>query len=421
MKLRHNAGQPAAESNAGAVAAGAASSAAAEEAAGWSNEGTVNSAVQHDEQTTADTVKAERSGDDRKTGKSRGNDADGGFDVDAAATTETGADKPNDAVAPPDPDEGPESPTQLRGKGLFAAIKRTFKQFSTDNLSDWAAALTYYGVLSIFPAALVLISLVGLLGPNGKTTVKNSIHDIVGNAQIESLTNTVLNQISNQSAAGFAAVIGIVLAFWSASGYVAAFMRASNAVYDVPEGRPIWKTLPIRVGVTAVVGVMLVASAVILVVSGKLAEVVGRLLHLGSVAVTVWSIAKWPVLIILISLMFAILYWASPNAKTGGFRWVSPGGLFAVVLWLIVSAAFALYLATFANYSKTYGSLGSVIAFLVWLWISNIAILLGAELDAELERGRAIAAGHPPDDEPFLQLRDDRKIKKGSEKGLSEG
>jgi membrane protein len=420
MKLRHNAGQPAAESNAGAVAAGTASSTAAENAAGWSNEGTVNSAVQHDEQTTADTVKAQRSGDDKNTGKAPSND-DGGFDVDAAATTETGADKANDGLAPPDPDEGPDSPTQLRGKGLFAAIKRTFKQFSTDNLSDWAAALTYYGVLSIFPAALVLISLVGLLGPNGKQTVQSTIRDIVGNAQIESLTNTVLNSMSNQSAAGLAAIIGIVLAFWSASGYVAAFMRASNAVYDVPEGRPIWKTLPIRVGVTAVVGVMLVASAVILVVSGKLAEIVGRLIGAGGVAVQVWSIAKWPVLIILISLMFAILYWASPNAKTGGFRWVSPGGIFAVVLWVIVSVAFAIYLATFANYAKTYGSLGSVIAFLVWLWISNIAILLGAELDAELERGRAIAAGHPADDEPFLQLRDDRKIKKGSEKGLSEG
>jgi membrane protein len=147
--------------------------------------------------------------------------------------------------------------------------------------------------------------------------------------------------------------------------------------------------------------------------------VVGDQIGLGSAAVTAWSIAKWPVLIILISLMFAILYWASPNAKTGGFRWVSPGGIFAVVLWLLASAAFALYLANFANYNKTYGTLGGVIAFLVWLWISNIAILLGAEMDAELERGRAIAAGHDPDDEPFLELRDDRKIKKGSEQGLS--
>jgi membrane protein len=336
------------------------------------------------------------------------------FDV---ATTKTGADKEYDRSTVP-PDAGPDSPLELKRKGIFGALKRTFKQFSADNVSDWAAALTYYGVLSIFPGALVLVSLLGLLSSNSKTTVQDTVREIAGNKQIEDLVNTVFSQVSGSGTASFAAIIGLVLAFWSASGYVAAFMRASNAVYDVPEGRPIWKTLPIRVGVTAVIGVMLVASAFIVVFTGSVAEVVGRKIGLGGVAVTVWSIAKWPVLIILVSLMFAILYWASPNAKTGGFRWVSPGGIFAVLLWLVASGAFAIYLANFANYDKTYGTLGGVIAFLVWLWISNIAILLGAELDAELERGRAIAAGHDPSDEPFLELRDDRKIKKGSEHGL---
>jgi membrane protein len=196
-------------------------------------------------------------------------------------------------------------------------------------------------------------------------------------------------------------------------------MRASNAIYDVPEGRPIWKTLPIRLGVTAVIGLMLIISAFIVIFTGDVAKVVGDTIGLGDAAVTTWGIVKWPVLILIVSLMFAILYWASPNAKTGGFRWVSPGGIFAVVIWVVASAAFAFYLASFASYNKTYGTLGGIIAFLVWLWISNIAIMLGAELDAELERGRAIAAGHSPDDEPFLQLRDDRKLKKGSEKGLS--
>jgi membrane protein len=337
------------------------------------------------------------------------------FDV---ATTRTAEDKKPDLDAP-SPDAGPDHPGQLHAKGVFAAVKRTAKQFSEDNLSDWAAALTYYGVLSIFPGAVVLVSLLGLLGPNGQQTVKDTVGDIANNQQIENLVNTVLDQVKGTGGAGFAAIIGILLAFWSASGYVAAFMRASNAVYDVPEGRPIWKTLPIRVGVTAVIGVMLVISAVIVVFTGSLAEVVGRRLGFGGVAVNIWSIAKWPVLIILVSLMFAILYWASPNAKTGGFRWISPGGLCAVVLWIAASGAFAIYLANFANYDKTYGTLGGVIAFLVWMWISNIAILLGAELDAELERGRAIAAGHDPTDEPFLELRDDRKLKKGSEQGLS--
>lgn len=342
------------------------------------------------------------------------------FDVAAATTTKTGEDKAADLSAV-SPDAGPDSPAQLRAGGLFAALKRTVKEFSQDNVSDWAAALTYYGVLSIFPGLLVLVALLGMLSSNGQKTVQDSVEQLAPSQQLQSLVNTVLGQVKDPGAAGIAAIVGLVVAFWSASGYTAAFMRASNAVYDVPEGRPIWKTLPIRVGVTAVVGVMLVVSAAIVVFTGKLAEIVGEKIGLGSVAVLAWNIAKWPVLMILVSLMFAILYWASPNARTGGFRWVSPGGTLAVVLWLIASAAFAIYLANFANYNKTYGTLGGVIAFLVWMWISNIAILLGAEFDAELERGRAIAAGQDPSEEPFLQLRDDRKIKDGSERGLSSG
>ncbi|GIF23199.1 membrane protein [Actinoplanes tereljensis] len=336
----------------------------------------------------------------------------------AVATTRTGEDKPYDLSAP-SPDAGPDSPTELKGRGLLAALKRTFKQFSQDNVSDWAAALTYYGVLSIFPGLLVIVSLLGMLSSNGQQTVQNAVHELAPNPELQKIVGTVLDQVKDPGAAGFAAIVGILVAFWSASGYTAAFMRASNAVYDVPEGRPIWKTLPIRVGVTAVVGVMLVLSAAIVIFTGDLAKIVGDKVGLGSAAVLTWDIAKWPVLLILVSLMFAILYWASPNAKTGGFRWVSPGGIFAVLLWILASVAFAIYLANFANYNKTYGAVGGVIAFLVWLWITNIAILLGAELDAELERGRAIAAGHDPDDEPFLELRDDRKIKKGSEQGLS--
>jgi membrane protein len=332
-------------------------------------------------------------------------------------TALTAQDRDADLRAP-GPDAGPDKPSQLHRKGVFAAVKRTFKQFSEDNVSDWAAALTYYGVLSIFPAVLVLVSLLGMVGTNGQQAVQDTVKEVAP-SQIQSLLDQVLTQVKDPGTAGLAAIIGIAVAFWSASGYIGAFMRASNSIYDVPEGRPVWKTLPIRLGVTAAVGVMLVLSAVIVVFTGSLAETVGDKIGLGAAAVTTWSIVKWPVLIVLVSLMFAVLYWASPNARTGGFRWVSPGGIFAVVLWLAASGAFALYLANFADYNKTYGTLGGVIAFLVWLWISNIAILLGAELDAELERGRAIAAGHPADDEPFLQLRDDRKLKKGSEKGLS--
>jgi len=318
-----------------------------------------------------------------------------------------------------EPGRRPGQPCGAEGQGPGRGAEAHGKEFSEDNVTDWAAALTYYGVLSIFPGLLVLMSLLGLLGPRTTRTVEGTIRNVAPE-EIGALVTGVVDQVKgNAGLASVAAIFGLVLAFWSASGYIAAFMRASNAIYDVPEGRPIWKTLPIRVGVTAIIGLMLVISAIIVVFTGDLAYAVGDVIGLGSTAVTVWNIAKWPVLVILISLMFAILYWASPNARHGGFRWISPGGVFAVILWISASAAFAFYLANFGNYNKTYGTLAGVIAFLVWLWISNIAILMGAQLDAELERGRAIAAGHPEDDEPFLQLRDDRKLKKGHDKGLS--
>jgi membrane protein len=187
-------------------------------------------------------------------------------------------------------------------------------------------------------------------------------------------------------------------------------MRASNAIYDVPEGRPVWKTLPIRIGVTVVVMVLLAVSAVAVVATGGLAERLGRLLGIGRTAVRVWDIAKWPVLLLIVGFLFALLYWASPNARQP-FRWITPGGTLAVVVWVVASVAFALYVANFGSYNKTYGSLASVIIFLVWLWLSNTAILLGAELNAELERGRAIAAGHPPEEEPYMELRDTSKLR----------
>ncbi|MGC4758257.1 YihY/virulence factor BrkB family protein [Micromonospora trifolii] len=317
------------------------------------------------------------------------------------------------ATTPVGPDAGPDSPTDLPGSGWKAAMRRTITEFQDDSLTDWAAALTYYGVLSIFPGLLVLISLLGLLGESATEGVKDTVNQAVPNDSIQKIIEGAIETAQrNGGLASVAAIIGLLAAFWSASGYIGAFMRASNTIYDVPEGRPIWKTLPIRAGVTAVIGVLLLVCAVIVVFTGRLAESVGDVIGLGSTAVAVWDVAKWPVLLILVSLMFAILYWASPNARHGGFRWVSPGGVLAVVIWLVISGLFAFYVSNFGSYDKTYGTLAGVIIFLVWLWLSNIAILLGAEFDAELERGRAISAGHAVDDEPYVELRDDRKLKK---------
>jgi YihY family inner membrane protein len=304
----------------------------------------------------------------------------------------------------------PERPTQLPGGSWWAAVKRTVREFQVDNLKDWAAALTYYSVLSIFPALLVLISLVDLAGPSTIERLLDNLGQVAPGSVNQILEGAITNLRQTRGSAGVLALVGLAVALWSASNYIAAFMRASNAIYDVPEGRPVWKTLPIRIAVTVVVMVLLAVSAVAVVATGGLADRIGRLLGLGSAVVTAWDLVKWPVLLLLISFLFALLYWASPNAKQG-FRWVTPGGILAVVVWVVASVAFAIYVANFGSYNKTYGSLASVIIFLLWLWLSNTAILLGAELNAELERSRAIAAGHPPDEEPYMELRDTRKLR----------
>ncbi|MEV1111820.1 YhjD/YihY/BrkB family envelope integrity protein [Micromonospora sp. NPDC049751] len=351
-----------------------------------------------------DSTPGDRTARDRKHGRS---------EHDPRTRARTERDRASAPVGAVGPDAGPDSPTDLPGSGWKAALRRTVREFQDDSLTDWAAALTYYGVLSIFPGLLVLISILGLLGTSATEGVKDTVNQAVPNDSIQKIIEEAIKQAQgNGGLASVAAIIGLLAAFWSASGYIAAFMRASNTIYDVPEGRPIWKTLPIRVGVTAVIGVLLLVSAVIVVFTGRLAEVVGDAIGVGSEAVAVWNVAKWPVLLLLVSLMFAILYWASPNARHGGFRWISPGGVLAVVIWLVISGLFAFYVGNFGSYNKTYGALAGVIIFLVWLWLSNIAILLGAEFDAELERGRAISAGHPVDEEPYVELRDDRKLRK---------
>jgi membrane protein len=311
---------------------------------------------------------------------------------------------------------GPSSPTDLGRRTWLGVLKRTIKQFQADNLSDWAAALTYYGILSLFPALLVLISSLGLVGHGTQKTVLDNVKKLVPGTAGDMVGNIIQNVQSAPRASGILAIVGLVGALWSASGYISAFMRATNAIYDVPEGRPIWKTLPLRLGLTVLTGVLLTVILLAVALTGSLANLIGRLLHVGHGAVLVWDIAKWPVLVVLISLMFAVLYYFAPNAKHGGFRWITPGGLLAVLIWLIASAGFALYVANFGSYNKTYGTFAGIIVFLVWVWISNIAILLGAEFDAEIQRGRAIEGGlRPPDKEPYVELRDDRKLK-GSER-----
>jgi membrane protein len=290
---------------------------------------------------------------------------------------------------------------------LGAALKRTVKEFSDDKLTHWAAALTYYGILSIFPALLALVAVLGLLGANAIQPLLDNLGSVAPGPAKEIMTNALKGLQSGGGGAGVLFVVSLAGAIWSASGYISAFMDASNAIYDIEEGRSIWAKLPLRIGITVVMLVLLAVSAFAVVLTGPVAEQAGKLFGVGSSALAVWDVAKWPILVMLVSFMFAVLYYAAPNVKQPGLRAVIPGGVVAVVLWIAVSAAFALYVSAFGSYNKTYGALGGVIVFLVWLWLTNIAILLGAEFNAERARGRYIAAGHAPDQEPYLPPRAD--------------
>jgi membrane protein len=296
--------------------------------------------------------------------------------------------------------------------GLFATLKRTATEFSEDNLSDWAAALTYYGLLSLFPALIALVSLVGLFGDPQSTT--RTITDIVTKIGPQSAAQTFSGPIesitSHRGAAGIALIAGIFVALWSASGYVGAFMRASNVIYETPEGRPIWKLRPLQILVTLAMVTLMAIIALGLVLTGPIVDAVAEPIGVSSTATTIWDIAKWPVLAALFVTMISTLYYAAPNVKLRGFKWVTPGSIVALVVWVIASAGFAYYVSNFGSYDKTYGALAGMVVLLIWFWITNLAILFGHELNAERERSLEIDEGRSrADRELQLEPRSDPK------------
>jgi membrane protein len=288
------------------------------------------------------------------------------------------------------------SPGDLPKRSWAGTLKRTITEFKEDKLNHWAAALTYYAVLSMFPALLVMVSLVGLFAD--PATVTKFLTDVVSSLGPASAVDTFKDPIesitSNRGAAGILAIVGVVAALWSASGYVSAFTEASNSIYEVEEGRPFWKLKPLQLLVTFICISLVAITALALVVSGPLAEAVGGALGLSDVAVTAWQIAKWPVMLALVVVILHVLYYASPNARVTR-KWISGGALLTLVVWILASVAFAFYVANFGSYDKTYGTLGGVVVFLLWLWITNMAVLLGVEFNAETERTRELHAGVP--------------------------
>jgi membrane protein len=299
--------------------------------------------------------------------------------------------------------------------GLWSTVKRTLTEFQEDNLSDWAAALTYYGLLSLFPALIAMVSLIGIFGDPKTTTAKLTeiITELGPESGAETFEGPIKSIVENQSAAGFAFVIGLAVALWSASGYVGAFIRASNIIYETPEGRPFWKLRPLQVAVTLAMIVMMALLAVGLVLTGPVVEAIANPIGLSSTAVDVWNVAKWPVMAAIFILMVDVLFYASPNVKLRGFKWVTPGALVAIVVWAIASALFALYVANFGSYDKTYGTLAGLVVLLLWFWITNLAILFGHQLNAERERSAEIDEGLPrAEKEIQLEPREEPKDQK---------
>jgi membrane protein len=306
--------------------------------------------------------------------------------------------------------EAPDRISGLTPRSRIGVLRGTMREFKADHLTDLAAALTYYGVLAIFPMIIVIVSVLGLIGHSVTQPIIANLSKVAPGPARSIITSAVRNVAHGQGTAGILFVAGLLGALWSASGYIAAFMRASNAIWDVEEGRPFYKTIPIRVGVTVVTVIIITVSALAVVLTGALARRVGGLIGLGSSAVTIFDIVKWPLMLVMVALVFAVLYYAAPNVRQPGFRWITPGAGLAVVGWIVVSAAFAFYVANFSSYNKTYGALGGIVAFLVWLWLTNVVILFGAELNAELARARVTQVGHPAHAEPYLPPRDEPDV-----------
>ena len=314
-------------------------------------------------------------------------------------------------------DAAPDDLRELPKAGWKHTFKRTISEFSSDGGTDIAAALTYYGVLSMFPMLIAFVSVIGLFGDPVRTvnTLLDLLDQMGAGEQLEAVTPVIQSLASNQSA-GLAFILGLAGALWAASNYVNAFSRAMNTIYEIEEGRPIWKLRPWLLLLTLVILLLIVLVALSLVLSGPVSEVIFGAIGLSGVANTVWNIAKWPVMFLVVIVIVALLYWGTPNVRPASFKWVSPGAVIAILVWAIASAGFGFYVSNFGSYNETYGALAGVIVLLLWLWLTNVALVFGAEFDAELERSRELAAGMPAEETIQLPPRDVKGTRKKAEK-----
>jgi membrane protein len=317
----------------------------------------------------------------------------------------------SDLASRPEPD-APGKPTglhQISARSWSYVVRRTVREFLRDDGLDLAAGLTYYAVLAVFPALIALVSLLGVLGqgPESVATILEVARRLVPEEAL-SVVQPVIEGLASSTAASLALVLGLLGALWFVSGYISAFGRAMNRIYEVPEGRPLPRLLGTTAAVTLLLGLLALCAILLLLISGPVARALGDVLGLGSEVLLLWGALKWPALALILAVVIAVLYHVTPNVRQPRFRWLSPGAALAIAVWLGGSLGFGLYVANFSNYSATYGSLAGGIVFLVWLWVSNLALLVGAELDAEIERVRELQAGIAAEERLQLPPRDIR-------------
>ncbi|MBW4040781.1 MAG: YihY/virulence factor BrkB family protein [Acidobacteria bacterium] len=330
-----------------------------------------------------------------------------------------------DDVAPgrtpaPDAAAKPEGPEDLHKPTWTYALKKTFKEFGSDQCTDLAAALVYYSVLALGPALIAIVSILGLLSPSAvhQLTAQFLLPVKASSPGVYNIVTQLITNATRTQGVGVGLVVGVVGAIWSASGYVGAFGRAMNRIYSIPEGRPIWKLRPTQLLVTVVVVVLVVIGALILVSTGPIVDRIAGVIGIGSLALTVFQIVKWPILIAIAVAAIAILYYFSPNIRQPKFKWTSTGSLLALIVWALATVALGLYLSLTGggSYARTYGAVAGVIVFLLWVWITNLVLLFGAEFDAELERSRELQAGMAAEEQIQLPMRDSRQSDKKAAK-----
>lgn len=285
-------------------------------------------------------------------------------------------------------------------------LKRTLVAFYDDQMTHHAAALTYYALMSLLPTMLLCVSLLGLLGqyPATYDAILDYLRDLVPQSTLGAVDAALRGALRSEGTAAGALAVSVLVALYGTTGLLEAARRALNVVFDARQGRSFLRRKATDVASTVVLVGLILVTLVFVFVGGGLARDIFDALGLGSTAVSAWRAARWPAAYLVATLVFAFLYYVTPDVKQRAFHWITPGAVVGVALWLLASIGFSLYLSHFTSFNATYGSLGAALVLVVWLWLTNVALLFGAELNAEIEREKELSEGVPASE--TLALRD---------------